>query len=83
MSASICWRRTNPAPDRLRALAPSKFMEQMERAGISVPCQLGEGHRDILRGLAAAWGDRDDNNPYTELMAVIDKHGPVELWAEY
>ena len=83
MTASICWSRVDPSPERLSVMAPSKFMEQMSRANLGLPCSVGPQHQNILVGLSAAWGGDDNENPYIQIADLIEKYGDIELWPEY
>lgn len=81
MSASIIWEPVNPNPRTLHVMAPSWFMAALEKAGLGLPRQFGEIDLPVLRGMAATIDK--EANPFQELIDVIDKHGPVEVWAEY
>ena len=81
MSANIYWEAVNPNPKSLYTLAPSWFMECLERAGMELPHTFKESDIPVLRGLAASM--RDDINPFKELIEAIQENGMVNVWYEY
>ena len=82
MSARICYRRVSSSPPHLKRVGgPSSFMALMEKAGMRLPCELGAGNIDVLRGLSAAQSNED--NAFDEIIDLILKHEVIELWAEY
>ncbi len=80
MSASILWRKINPEEGTsLDLMAPSHFMECMERAfGTTLPMLLDSKDIPVLRGLAAAKVSGAD-----ELIAAIKDNDGIEVWAEF
>jgi hypothetical protein len=81
MSANIYWEAINPNPKSLHVMAPSWFMECLERADMGLPNTFGESDIPTLRGLAATM--KDDRNPFKELIEAIQKNGSVNVWYEY
>ena len=81
MSANIYWEAINPNPKSLYVMAPSWFMECLERADMGLPYTFGESDIPTLRGLAATM--KDDRNPFKELIEAIEKNGEVNVWYEY
>ena len=82
MSAAICWERVKEDHESLYVLAPSSFIESMERAGLRLPCEIGDGAVPVLTGMAAMHRN-DGKNPYEEMIELIEKHGTIRIWAEY
>lgn len=81
MSATIFWEPVNLKAKSLWVMAPSHFMSCLERAGLGLPCTLGEHDIPILRGLAASMNE--DRNPYNELIKAINENGSVTVWYEH
>jgi hypothetical protein len=84
MSASVMWA-PNDSGKSLGVMAPSSFMEAMEAAGLCLPCDLNvDEHYAVLKGMmAAAGGRRVTENPYRDLLDLLDKHESIRIWAEY
>jgi hypothetical protein len=55
----------------------------MERAFGPFPCTVGPAQVEMLRGMAMMYKGSDDDNPYLELIEIIDKQGTVQLHASY
>jgi len=85
MSASIFWEPANPNHKSIGAWAPSYFMEQMERAGLGLPCTVGKKDIPVLQGLAASINPGTEApNPFQEIIDAIKKtDGDISLWAEH
>lgn len=87
MSASICWRALPTTNQTLDVAAPSSFLAAMTRAFQSgAPWTLGEGDLPVLRGMAAAHGGSHRDNPFEQLIHLIDDGGSprtIEVWAQY
>lgn len=84
MGASILFEPVDPEPQSIRCDAPSWFLEIMERAGMGLPCTLGEGSVRELRAMAATIRpDTDGSNPFKEIADLIGAHGSIRLWAQY
>lgn len=83
MSASICWRPTDNSRKHISVGAPSSFMQTMDRAGLRLPCTLGENELPTLRGMAATWSAPENANPYQQIIDLIEQHGEIDLFAEY
>jgi hypothetical protein len=81
MSANIYWEAVDPNPKSLYVMAPSWFMECLERAGMDLPHTFSEGDISVLRGLAAAMND--EKNPFKELIEAIQENGAVNVWYQY
>jgi len=79
MSASICWRKVDPNPETLPVLAPSAFMEALDRAGMELPHAFDTDDIPVLRGLAA--GSNLDG--FKELIELIERHGMIKVWPQY
>lgn len=87
MSASICWRALPTNNKTLDVAAPSSFITAMSRAfQYEPPWTLGEGDLPMLRGMAAAHGGSDRDNPFEQLIHLIDDGDhprTIEVWAQY
>ena len=84
MSASIYWESVNThAPSLKRVGAPSTFIDSMDRAFYTGPWVLGVDHISKLFGMAAMFGGPDEDNPYLELIELIEKTGTVKVWPQW
>ena len=81
MSASIFWEPVTNRANDLHVMAPSWFMECLERADMKIPRVFGSEDIPVLRGMAASM--RDDPNPFQQLIKAIEKHDKVEVWYEH
>lgn len=82
MSAAIIWEPVDSKRRRLRVGAPSAFLAKMERAfGDTMPMTLSEEKLPMLRGMAAMVDGEE--NPYQELIDIIESNGAIRLRAEY
>ena len=82
MSATIFWEPVNVNAKSLHVLAPSSFMACLERADMPLPNTFDSDSIPILRGLAAAMKE-GENNPFTQLIKAIEKNGQVNVWYEH
>ena len=85
MSASIYWKPTgNGSSLDLGSETPSSFMETIKKVFGNFPCTLGEDELEKLQVLASLHSTGDySNDPYTELIALIEKSGEISIWATY
>lgn len=88
MSATIYWRPLPLRDKHLKVGAPSSFIAAMERAFGPSPWGLGEGSLATLRGMSAAFGDDDRENPFAQLVELIEDDGDgssrsIEVWTQY
>jgi len=81
MSANIYWEAVDPNPKSLHVMAPSWFMECLERAGMDLPHTFSRDDIPVLRGLAATI--REEKNPFKELIQAIEENDDVNVWYEY
>lgn len=81
MSATIFWEPINLRPKSLRVMAPSWFMQVLERADMGLPNTFGEKDIPTLRGMAANMNE--EKNPFNELIEIIEKKGSVNVWYEH
>ena len=83
MSANIHWKPFTPDSSKTlaQAGAPSHFIEAMKKAFGNFPCTVGQNEIEKLKGMAAT--DRDDNNPFQEIIDLLEHHEAIYLWAEY
>ena len=82
MSATIYWEPVNPNPKHLHVLAPSWFMECLERADMALPNTFSEKDIPVLQGLAASVSS-NDKNPFKQLIDAIKKNGEVNVWYQH
>lgn len=83
MSASIRWAPIRPDHRSLGVGAPQAFMGALGEVGIDLPCELTREHLNTLKAMAAAVGRGVDENPYRDLVELIEKHDIIRIWAEY
>ena len=82
MSANIYWRPVAPeSSETLGVGAPSAFIEAMRKSFGSFPCSVSRNDIDKLSGMAAVYGS--DNNPFQEIIDLLDHHEAIDLWAVY
>ena len=82
MGANIYFRPVKPKNKyAVCSMAPQSFMETMRKAFGDFPCELSEADLQKLNGMAIMF--TDDCNPYTDLIDAINKHGTIEVYAEY
>lgn len=82
MSATIHYRKVGKSDPYLKnVMAPSAFIESMERAFGRFPVELGSQDICALRGMKAM--HNGEHNPYTELIEIIERFGLVEVYATY
>ena len=81
MSATIYWEPIKSNPKSLGVGAPSAFIRTMEKAFGSDWRTLDQEALPILLGLAAA--QPTDENPFQEIIYLLDKHDAIRLWEEY
>ena len=79
MSATILFEPVDPEPGSIPCPASSWFKEAMERAGMGLPCEVGPENIPVLTGLYAA----SPNGGFVEVIAAINQHGRIRLWAVY
>ena len=81
MSATIYWEPIKSNPKSLGVGAPSAFIRTMEKAFGSDWRNLDEESIPILVGLAAA--QDTDENPFQELIDLLDQYKSIRVWEEY
>lgn len=84
MGASIYWRDVSKGHKSVPVAGPSAFVESMRRAFGNEPWRLDSGSLDMLRGMAATYGNGD--NPYDFLIDRIARESDfatIEVWPEY
>ncbi len=87
MGASIYYRPIEPKKHRhLGVNSPTGFISSMELAFGGSPWHLGVGEVPILKGMSASFvgapfGHGDD--PYAELIGLIERHAAVEVWPQW
>ena len=84
MGATIHYRKTSKVDPHLKCVgAPSSFMESLTRAFGHFPCEVSDAHIPILQGMAALGSKNEDDNPYLEVIELIEKIGSIELYASW
>ena len=84
MSANIYWRPVSKTNKALNVPAPCSFLDKMRKAGFSLPCSISQNNIDILMGMAIGFGNQKDQpNPFREIIELLDKYEAIELWPEY
>jgi hypothetical protein len=86
MSATIRYRPVVKQDHRyIRTGAPSAALAALSIAfGERTPWRLSSEEVNTLRGMAAAFGHgRPDENPYTQMLSLIEHYGEIEVWPEY
>jgi hypothetical protein len=81
MSANIYWEPVSSKENRLRVMAPSSFMQVLERADMALPHTFTKLDIPVLHGMAATMNDED--NPFNELIEAIQDFGSVSVWYEH
>ena len=81
MSATIFWEPITANPNSLDVMAPSWFMQVLERANMGLPNTFGEKDIPTLRGMAATVNQ--ERNPFNELIEIIEEKGSVNVWYEH
>ena len=81
MSANIYWEPITTNAKRLHVMAPSWFMQVLERADMGLPNTFGEKDIPTLRGMAANMNE--EKNPFNELIEIIEKRGSINVWYEH
>lgn len=82
MSANIYFMPDVKKGTPLNTPAPSSFIETLERAGYTLPYTFDDSDKKLLLGMACA-RERQEDNPYRQLIEAIDNFGRVRVWAEY
>ncbi len=85
MSATIYWRALPTTNKTLPVNAPSSFITAMERAfNRAPPWTVGVVDLPILRGMAAAFGGNDRDNPFETMVGLIENGDrTIEVWPQY
>lgn len=83
MSASIFYRPIEKEDPGIHTGAPSYFIGCIEKVFGSLPYIFNKDDVKALRAMAIATNNADAKNPFEQLADVIDKHGEVEVYAEY
>ena len=84
MSVSICWERSGRSPTLKHGGGSIFFIEAMNKAfHVPAPWHLDEHSLSTLRGMAAILSGRDIDNPYVELIELIETHGAITVWLEW
>jgi len=84
MSATIHYRQTSKVDPYLKTCsAPSSFIESIEDAFHHFPCELEESDIGTLRGMASVYNSLEEDNPYKELIDLIEKFGSIKIYASY
>ena len=80
MSANIYWVPTSKKRD-FNVSAPSSFVSAIERCFGSLPRTFDYKDLEILKGMAAVYSY--DENPFENLIRLIEDHEEVELSVAY
>ena len=84
MGASIYWEKAGTtAPTLRRVSAPSSFIDAMNRAFYDYPWTLCSDDVSRLQGMAAIFGGSDKDNPYLELVDLIEKFAALKVWPSW
>lgn len=81
MSATIRYRPTSKEGPSLDVMAPSSFIEAIERAFGAFPVELDEDSILILQGMAAA--DQGKSSSYEDVIETIKRVGSIHLYATW
>jgi len=82
VSATIHYRPVL-AEGTLACWSPVQFLDAIRGRIPGPPFYIGTPDITMLRELAGAIPSEVNDNPYAELLALVQKHGMVEVWAEY
>ena len=83
MSATIYARQVKPITGTSISCSwPSSFMDIMTRAFGRFPLELNDINVDKLTAMAATI-DKGKDNPYQEIIDLVEKLGTVEVYAKY
>jgi len=85
VSANIYWTPLGDKRHDISPMAPSSFIEAMERAFGKLPIilELNEEVIATLRGMAAAEGSATARDEYRAVRRALEDHRKIRLWAEY
>ena len=84
MSTTIHYRNMSKTDPHLKNVgAPGSFIQSMQKAFGRFPCELAEKDYAKLSGMAIMYSGSDDDNPYREVIDLIEKFGRIELYASY
>lgn len=78
MSATVMWRPIRAGKD----VGKGPLRTILEKAYGTWPLRLGEPDAERLRMLGRVQGG-DIQNELNELAGAVEKHGEIEVWAEY
>ncbi len=79
MSATICYRISKPNAS-LQVAMPSRFMSICEKIFGALPKTFGQSDLERLYVLQKL---HDDSHDWDKLIALIERNGDVDVWAEY
>lgn len=83
MSANLYWEPVKRKKHSLTTMAPSSFMEKLERAFNSRTPTLRERDIPVLRGMLAVESGERERNDFLALIEALDHHEEIEITAEY
>jgi Lar family restriction alleviation protein len=75
------WETVDTPKTLSHVMAPAQFMQIMAKAGYKLPCKVGSADIATLRDIAAA--DPRAENPWTELISLIERYETIRIWTEY
>lgn len=81
MSASIYWRPVDTSYKYLSIAHTSSFISSIEEVFGGLPRKLDANDIDKLQAMSAVCSE--DNDPYYQLVEIINDVGMVEIGAEY
>lgn len=82
MSANLYWHPVKRGRD-LPCSAPSVTIEALGYAfGGGTQWRLGKGDIATLRGMVAA-SPKGSRGTFEEIIEAIEKHGDIDVWAQY